>query len=48
MPEYCFQNRTIKCPHEGIIFCVSPCPNCFVNKPQSETPQDIIIEKSEK
>lgn len=31
MPEFCFQNKNMKCPHSGVTFCISPCLNCFVN-----------------
>ena len=42
MPEFCYQDKNIKCLYAGVTFCVSPCSNCFVNK-EPYVPEDIEI-----
>lgn len=39
MPEICYYYPNFKCPHAGLTFCTSPCPNCF----KGELPLDLNI-----
>lgn len=40
MPEKCFYDENVKCPHAGVMFFMSPCPDCPFYKEEKDNEKE--------